>query len=114
MFISIPPSYEQWQKSRSIPCIKNVSEIVIKTITLIYNIVLSIKVFSKRVFLNFDKDVNIVIIFAQCRRNYLRGYKCLNNLGRFIKVQKNKITLDNNNVIYNNIKFSVKIVIHRI
>jgi len=33
--------------------------------------------------------------------DYIVGYRCLNNLGKFTKVQKDKSTLlDNNNVIY--------------
>jgi len=34
-----------------------------------------------------------VVVSALSKNNYIVGYRCLNNLGRFIKIQKDKNTL---------------------
>jgi len=42
-----------------------------------------------------------VVASALNGNDYIVGYRCLNNLGKFIKVQKDRSTLlNNNNVIY--------------
>jgi len=49
----------------------------------------------------YIKDISEKVASVLNNNDYMVGYRCLNTLGRFIKVQKDKNTLfDNNNVIY--------------
>jgi len=66
---------------------------------------------KKYVSIPYIKNVSNVVVSALSKNNYIVRYRCLNNLGRFIKVQKDKNTLmNNNNIIY---KIFCKDCMHR-
>jgi len=55
----------------------------------------------KYTFIPYRKNVSEVIASALSNNEFIVDYRCLNKLGKFIKVQKNRnIQTDNNNVIY--------------